>query len=806
MTHDVEHWDALQSLFHLGEETPEAELDKVLEGACGDPALRERARALILGSREGIDKGVELPSPPEKIGPYRIIRKVGSGGIGTVYLVERMVGGVVQRAALKVLSLHAAGPAFAERFAREQNILASLDHPNITRMLDAGVGEGGQPYLLMEYVDGEQLDQFCDERRLGIIPRLKLFLEACEAVSHAHRNLVVHLDLKPSNILVTQGEGAIKLLDFGTSKLIQPDSLLTATVMATPAYASPEHLRNEAVTTACDVYSLGVILFELLSGRRPDQDSSVAIRIERALREQPPELVTEAITVGAAELRGVSQARLLSLIRGDLATIVAKCLSPRPQDRYLSVELLIADVQRYLAGRPILARPQTTAYRLAKFVRRNRKAVLAGVVTASALLLTAGYAVWQQEQAFRAGQRALQMQSFMTQLFKFANPNYTGKPAATVPELLQLGVRVLPDFIPDAADRRHAQLSLAESMVGGGDYNNAASNLVAVIADAKATKDLPVEAEAEAELGGVDSILGKIGVAQQLTASALALDHRRGVTPLTRVLIESAYANVREDNGFKSDETLRLYQDAVAESRANHIPEHELASQINRLGMSLGIRGRLPEAAALLHESLAIYQREPYATCDEGVVYAYLGGLQRERGDYTAALPMFQQAYDRVRRCSGDNSIKTLGAQAYLAQAMMRTGDPKAGISMLEAALPNWRAVTGPNSPDYSVPLMFLTRGYLDSGQFDKAEPYAREALHALNGKFMARSAIVGYCEDALAQALAGQHRYAEALPHAQAAVDDFQGTLNPAEKTAYEKAKASLASIQAHLSQESAK
>ena len=281
MTSDIEHWEQLQALFHLAEDVPDDALDRLLLTACVEPGLRIRAKALIMAERKGQLDSVSsiAPSQSGKIGPYTILRHLGSGGIGSVYLVERIVGGAVQRAALKVLTLHANEPFLIDRFSREQHILASLDHPNITRMLDAGISEAGQPYLVMEYVDGVHLDTYCDDRSLGIPERLQLFLRVCEAVAYAHRNLVVHLDLKPSNILATEAEGIIKLLDFGTSKLIQPDSQQTTTVMATPAYASPEQLRNEAVTTSCDIYALGAILFELLAGRRPNQDSSVAIPV-----------------------------------------------------------------------------------------------------------------------------------------------------------------------------------------------------------------------------------------------------------------------------------------------------------------------------------------------------------------------------------------------------------------------------------------------------------------------------------------------------------------------------------------------
>ncbi len=336
----------LQRLFHLVDPAPESDRERILDEQGADPQLKQRVLRMV--------QGAALPEIPvenengtsvaRKLGPYTLIRHIGSGGIGSVYLAERVMSGVPQRTALKVLAPHAAGPSFIERFHREQHILASLDHPHITRMLDAGVGEGSQPYLVMEFVDGVHLDDFCDARALGLNERIELFLQICDAVAYAHRNLIVHLDLKPSNILVNE-QGSVKLLDFGTSKLIHPDSLLTTTVLATPAYASPEQLRNEPVTTSCDVYSLGAILFDLLAGRRPAGKLSAALMFERALSEAEPDCMTDAITEESARLRGLTAARLRQLLAGDLETITNKCLRPRPKDRYPSVDALADDLR-----------------------------------------------------------------------------------------------------------------------------------------------------------------------------------------------------------------------------------------------------------------------------------------------------------------------------------------------------------------------------------------------------------------------------------------------------------------------------
>ena len=806
---DAENWERLQALFHLAEDAPPDQLDAVLLAATDDRDLRRRAKALLLAARSApAADPAPAPSRRGRIGPYSVLRHLGAGGIGTVYLVERNVGGTVQRAALKVLSLHAAGPFFADRFAREQHILASLDHPNITRLFDAGITHDGEPYLVMEFVDGLHLDTFCDDHALPVTARLHLFLHVCEAVAYAHRNLIVHLDLKPSNILVAAAQpdappadATVKLLDFGTSKLIQPDSLLTTTVLATPAYASPEQLRNEPVTTACDIYALGAILFELLSGRRPNQDSSVAIMIERSLKELPPEPITGVVTPEAAAYRGLTQTRLLNLLRGDLATIVAKCLAPRPSDRYTTVDALITDLERYLTGRPILARPQTTTYRLTKFVRRNRKAVVTGVFAVLALAATSTYALWRQHQAVVAGQRALQMQTFIYRLFKLANANYTGKPAATVPEFLELGVKVVPDFIKSPADLRAAQLSLAESMFDNGALAQAQPVFLQVIDSAKAAGDIATEAEAEAYAGNIQYTQGEGDMGKSLFEHALALSHSEAVSPSQRVRIEVDYVENRADRGIRAESDGRLLQFAVDESRRRHLPQREQALAIEKLADYHSQRNEFAVAETLAKEAYVIYQSEPYAVCDQADAAILLANIRYNHADYAGALPDFLQGYHGYRACLGPESIPALSMQVLVARDMLRLNQPQPVISMLEAALPVWRKVS-PNNTDLSAPLIFLSRAYLMNSQFAQSERAIREALKVQQGRVDPNTVRVAICELLLAQALDGQHKDQEALQHAQIADHVYTSlpVLNPGERGYATQAHSLLLDLQARL------
>ena len=346
-----------------------------------------------------------MATPPTggQVGPYALVQPLGHGGMGTVWLGQRNDGQYAGHVAVKLLSGALLHPAGAERFRREANALARLTHSNIARLLDAGVSAAGQPYLVLEYVDGVRIDQYADERGLSPAGRLTLLLQVLAAVSHAHANLIVHRDLKPSNLLVTSA-GTVKLLDFGVAKLLEADgavgerSALTAAAGAalTPEYAAPEQVTGGPITVATDVYSLGVLMYVLLSGRHPTGDGAATPGqyLQRLLDVTPTRL-------SSAASRGPSPERLRRLYRGDLDTIVGRTLKKSPGERYGTVAALAEDIRRYLHHEPVQARPDTLGYRARKFVRRNRAAVAAATVAACLLLGSTGYAVFQLGQAQR---------------------------------------------------------------------------------------------------------------------------------------------------------------------------------------------------------------------------------------------------------------------------------------------------------------------------------------------------------------------------------------------------------------------
>lgn len=778
---DSQNWELLQALFHLAAEAPEQARERVLAEACRDPELRQRVLILLEAADTEAGSVAEQTPPANRrddlngwIGPYHLIRHLGTGGLGSVYLVERMVGGAPHRSALKILARHAAGPQFVDRFHREQHILASLDHPNITRMLDAGLSGGEQPYLVMEYVDGTHLDVHCNQNQLSVQKRLELFLQVCDAVAYAHRNLIVHLDLKPSNILVTK-DGAVKLLDFGTSKLIQPDSLFTTTVMATPAYASPEQLRDEPVTTACDIYSLGVILFEVLSGRRPGGKASVAIMIERAMREQEPERLRDAVTEEAAALRATTAVRLMNILKGDLARITTKCLQARTQDRYLSVDALAEDLRRYLSGRPVLAAPHTALYRLRKFGRRNLKAVLVSATAGLVLIASVTYAAVRQQQALRDARRAVQMQAFMTQLFRLASTNYMGKPAATVPEFLKLGSAVLPQMIRNPSDRRAGEISLAESMFLDTDYKDAEEVLDRVIVDAKASGDVPAEAEAEAYAGMVSYKLGKMHDFEILSSHALQLADKPGVTPEARVWIKTFYTQNRYELGYSTPSDIAIQRSAVAEANSPRVAPNELAYATLNLALVMSNHSRVVEQQDLAEKAVAIYRGEPYAICETAAAEEVLGFFQQQTAQLEESVRTFSDSYNGYKTCSGADSHDALLAAGYLGLSLLSDGRPQEAIATFEPTIQKMNEVMGPDNLGLMAPLSGLGRAYLATGQYKNAEAVSARLFHIMDGKVNPNSSQMAIVQLTWGRALAAEGLNQEALVHAKLADSGYR-------------------------------
>jgi len=488
---DAERWQRLSplldALLELDAEGRKARLETLREE---DPALADELQALMAledDNEDFLSEPLVTPPPMAKpdtmIGPYKLDRMLGEGGMGQVWLARRADGLYQRRVALKLLRPGLADPNLRQRFTRERQILARLGHPHIARLLDAGISTDNQPYLALEYVEGEPITDWCRSRDLNIEARLKLILQVCEAVSHAHANLIVHRDLKPSNIMVTPLD-EVRLLDFGIAKLLdgsEPgrDNTRTEVRAFTLHYAAPEQIRGEPVTTMTDVYSLGVVLYELLAETKPYRlKRQTDAEWEEAILISDPQKPSANLLREADSDPSRTQAlrRRAKEISGDLDNIALKALSKRPEHRYPSVEAMALDLHRYLEGKPVLARPQSMAYRTHKFVQRHRWALattaLMLVVLTSALVLV----TWQARQAVREASRAQALQRFVTNLFEQAGGGDSdGKPGPLdVRKLLEAGEqRGNRELAREPLDRAELFGVIARLRLGLGDYREA---------------------------------------------------------------------------------------------------------------------------------------------------------------------------------------------------------------------------------------------------------------------------------------------------------------------------------------------
>ena len=776
-TWEAAHWADLQRLYHLAAEAEPGERTRILRAATEDELLLARVLHLLEGEA-ATPRATTQPATANihgHIGPYTLLRPIGAGGLGSVYLAQRVLGGAVQTCALKVLSLHAASGAMEARFLREHQIIASLDHPHITRMLDAGFSDEGKPFLATEFVDGVSITEHCDAQTMPVRERVDLFLQVCEAVAYAHRMLVVHLDLKPSNILVSKA-GEAKLLDFGTSKLVESDAALTTTVLATPAYASPEQMRSQPVTTACDVYGLGAVLYELLTGARPWGSASSVLVMEHALREDEPVSITEAVDDESARVRGEDSASALrQQLRGDLAGITARCLRSRPGGRYASVDRLADDLRRYLDGRPVSARKMTVAYRSSKFLRRNRKSVFAGTAVALLFLAAAAFGYVRQQQALREGRRAERMQSFLYSVLRLANTNYTGHPATTIEEFLQLANKALPEYIHDPADQRSARLSLAESMFDDSDFEHALPALLDVKEAAHRAGDLPTEMEATGFAGMAESELGQYEQAGHLLDAAMAFRDRKGVTAAQKLWVVGFYTSNRYNTGVRSGADATLLEQTIQASRRSAIPDRELGWALSNLATIESRTNRQDDARRAANESLAVLRRQPYTSCDQSFTLNLLGDLAMYRGDDAAAIRTYRSGYLTVQSCKGPNDLGTLELQVPLARLLVKDHRAEEAVQLLEPSVPIWQK-TLPGNPEIGYVFTTLASAQLQLGDTAKAVVLAKEALLAQTGKMKPNSTAMALTYAVLAQGLEGEGKPHEAAEAAQQAAKIFAG------------------------------
>jgi serine/threonine-protein kinase len=634
----------------------------------------------------------------DRIGPYRLIRELGCGGMADVWLAERDDGAFARRVALKLPRVTRLRRDLAQRFARERDILARLEHPNIARLYDAGMDADGLPYLAMEYVDGQPITAWCDAQRLGLAARLPLFLQVLDAVQYAHASLVIHRDLKPSNILVTAG-GQVRLLDFGIAKLIADDEQARETQLTrlagrafTPDYASPEQVRGAPLTTATDVYSAGVVLYELLCGQRPYRLAhATAAQLEAAILGEDAARPSTRVDAAAAAPRATTARALAHALGGDLDTIVLKALAKEPALRYPTIGALAADLQRHLAGEPVQARPASVVYRTGRFVSRNRIAVGAAAAIAAILVGATAVSLWQAQLARAQAQRAEQVKRFVLSIFESADISAGSDRKTTAVDLLRKArERIATSPVADPAITVELLTSIGFSLVGLGEYQSA----------------MPVLAE----------------------ASQLAVKHLGHRHPVTANAL-MAYGEVLILNG---DAGLAAPAIEAAEATMRDIGEP--TGLVNALRWKAHLRveeGRFDEAIAAATEAVKLSEASQPLVGKRAVMLAHWTlATAMSSARATGHLPHARRAYELARELAGVRvTPDLLGARALHANAMVQEGDPAEGLSELKAVVEQQVEQLGPNHADVA-----RTRARIGAASLTRGDP---ETAIASYGEFL---------------------------------------------------------------------
>ena len=846
---DGERWARVQTLFHEAAERPAGEWRAYLETACPHDAgmvaevlglLEEDARASLLDrplaevAHGLLHEGAAAPLPRERFGPYRIRELLGEGGMGVVYLAERQDLG--SRAAIKILRDAWLSPARRERFASEQRTLAQLNHPAIAQLLDADTLADGTPWFVMEYVEGVPLTTYCRTRNTSIQGRLLLFRSACEAVQHAHRHAVIHRDLKPSNILV-KNDGTVKLLDFGIAKQLESldvpvEQTQTGLRLMTPAYAAPEQILAGRIGIHTDIYSLGVVLYELLAGRLPyDLTGRTAAEIESLIAEQIPERPSVLARAAGGSADAAARARSISPAAwADLDVLCLTAMQKEPQRRYRTVDALIRDIDHYLAGEPLEARPDTVGYRVGKFVRRNRGPVFVAATVAAAVIgLVVFYTVRltnARNAAVAEASRTQRIQRFTMSLFQGGEREVGPADSLRVVSLVDRGVQEARSL--DAEPMVQAELyhTLGSIYQQLGNLPRADTLLQAAL-----DRRRSLFPAGSPEVTGSQVALGLLRVEQARYEEAeavvrSAVEESRGTLPQGHPAVAEAtlaLGQVLQARG-SYDDAIRVGEEAV---RLYTLPGDsvtpELAASLAVLAGDHFYAGHYETSDSLNHRILGIYrrlygERHPLVA----TVLIDLGASQFDRGNYADAERYDRQGLAVYESFYGADHPETAHALTMLGRALIFQNKFADGDSLLRRALTIRERVFGPENPVVAstlnelgsvayqqdrldeaeaawgrmakiykkaynnkhyligIALSNLASVYVKREQYVRAESLYREVLERYEGVLAADHVNVGITRIKLGRALLRQRRYADAAAESFAGYQILIKQANP--------------------------
>jgi serine/threonine protein kinase/tetratricopeptide (TPR) repeat protein len=768
-------WHKIQALFdQVLDSSPEERAARLAHSCAGDTELQNSVEALLASDQKTLDPLVDVIGAAAEsllsdhqdrllgtlIGPYRIVSILGHGGMSTVYRGERDDAQYQQSVAIKVLNLAALHPRLRSRLHSERHILATLDHPSIARLIDCGDMEDGTPYLVMEHVDGEPIDVYCDNRTLFVRERLELFVQVCQAVQYAHRNLIVHRDIKAANVFVT-GDGTAKLLDFGIAKLLAPESLshtLPVTRlqerMLTPENAAPEQVLGRPITTATDIYSLGVLLYQLLTGRSPYRLLSYSqLQLERAIcMDDPPRPSQIAMAKLSGESdadrsrisdrRGLSPPRLRARLLGDLDAIVSMAMRKEPDRRYPSVEALADDVNRHLTGRPVLARQGDWHYNAGKFFRRHLLAVFSVAALILGLGIITGVTLWQnhriesaREATAQERDRAQQVSAFLVDVFSQADPFNAQGHEPTAKELLDRGAeKILSNNTLQSEVRAELMESIGLAYRRQGLSERAIPLFEQAVAIRREEKPLDRHrtSAALANLARTLTDGGHLVSAEAYLQQALQMSRDGDDTPSTEtadILLQFGHFEL----GAKSDpqaaskyfgEALSIYRNVLGDQNLS------VASTLSSLASAAVWAGNLELAERDQREAMAIFQvtvsrNHP----DHAVGLATLGYILTEREKYKEAEQVLNEALEISRNVFGPTNQRIAQIDTNLGILYDREGDLPRAIQATQEAVKIATDKLGPGHYLTGYFLNDLAALYLKSGDLAAAERYARQAL-----------------------------------------------------------------------------
>ena len=810
---EPERWRQIEDLFHSALDCEPRRRAVFLDSACaGDASLRIEIESLLSSYDKGsftetpaFAEGVKLLEEREEhslagqnIGPYRVIRKIGQGGMGAVYLAGRADEAYQKEVAIKLIKRGQDTDDVIRRFRGERQILASLDHPNITRLLDGGTTEDGLPYFVMEYIQGQPIDNYCDSHKLSVDGRLKLFQSVCAAVHFAHQNLVIHRDIKPGNILVT-AEGVPRLLDFGIAKLLAaepaiPDRTLTIARRLTPESASPEQVLGGSITTASDVYSLGVLLYKLLAGHSPYRLAGRSSdEFERAICEEDPERPSAVIdrAEGAVTPQSISETRegtpekLRRRLRGDLDNIVLMALRKEPQRRYASVLQFSEDIRRHLEGLPVIARRDTPGYRAAKFVGRHKTGVAAAALIF--LSLTAGIvATLRQTRLARAERDRAQLEkakadrinAFLRDMLSFSDtrsgsPNTKKGHDATLADMLdEAGPRAETELNDQPAVKAEMLRTIGVAYTIQPRFDLAEHYLRAALdTDLKFYGSQHQETAKTLHLLGV--ALGNKGDykgAEQLNRQALEIyrkqpkDENLDARSFAEALSTLGLLTMRIDGKYPEAESLLLEAVSLA-PQLNGKDRALVAGAKNMLAALHSDLGDYQQAETLARDSLEEFQK--LATERFGIAesQANLGVILRTEGKYSEAEPALRDALALYRQLLGENHPSVAYAWVHLGHLHYLEGkyveaeeEVRKSLKLYEETLPKGHGAT---SSPYTVLGLILNK----TGRSAEAEADLREALQIRMRTVPKGHYYIAVTQGALGECLTTEKKYAEAEP-----------------------------------------